>query len=80
MADQHLRNSRSVFNRAYTEAELALFAEYLAERQAERPAECTYAAPCWVERGPPAMRSRDCLRCVGCGAPLGVGYRRPRRG
>jgi hypothetical protein len=80
MADDDLFNSPTKFNRSYTEAELALFAEYAAERQAERPSECTYADVCWVIQGPPGMTSRDgAIRCRGCGAALGTAYRRPRR-
>ncbi len=64
----HLRNSRTKFNRPYSEAELALFAQYGEQRRAQAPAACDGGAVCWVLQGPPALASKPSapIYCAGC--------------
>jgi hypothetical protein len=68
--------------RVYTQAELALFAQYRDARAAYRPTACIGAEPCWCEQGPPAMRA--CCQCTGCGecvpGPYRGAGREPNRG
>jgi hypothetical protein len=62
----------------YTDADLALFAQYVAARADHRPAGCTGAEMCWVEKGPPGLDGRS-TKCLGCGLTVGDGKQgRPR--
>jgi len=84
-SDNDLRNSRTKFNRVYSDEELALFARYVEKRAACRPAVCTYGARCWVALGPPALKTGGGMpHCVECaGMPLdhpGNYSRGPHRG
>ena len=65
-ADDDLRNSRTKFNRSYSEADLALFARYVEERQAVRPKPCHRGVRCWVIEGPPALGAIGGPTCLGC--------------
>ncbi len=70
--DADLRNSRTKFNRPYSEEELALFARYVERRAACRPAECTFGPQCWVALGPPGLTGQGgagMALCVECGKP-----------
>jgi hypothetical protein len=70
MADNDLRNSRTKFNRVYSEEELARFSHYVEQRAACRPAVCTYGARCWVALGPPGLTTggRGAIySCAECG-------------
>ena len=59
--------------RVYTEAELALFAQYREKRAAYRPDRCHMAPDCWVEKGPPSLRpSSGIPRCSSCGDHIRV--------
>lgn len=49
--------------KVYTEADLVLFARYVAARADLRPKGCTGAEMCWVEKGPPALGKDVCLGC-----------------
>ena len=54
--------------RGYSEAELALFAQYTPVRAGHQPAACDQGEGCWVFLGPPAFSSvghGTCLRCNG---------------
>ena len=66
-SDEDLRNSRTKFNRVYSEEELALFARYVERRAACRPHACTYGSLCWVQLGPPGLGnlSKRCFECDG---------------
>jgi hypothetical protein len=72
MADEDLRNSPTKFNRSYTEAELALFAQYVDQRRRCAPAACDDGPVCWARQGPPALGAKAGLApCRGCGGRPG---------
>jgi hypothetical protein len=65
----------------YTEADRQLFAAYAEVRAKVRPAECSGGLDCWVEFGPPAIKSggTEGGHCRGCdGLPI-VRLGRPSR-
>lgn len=68
----YLQSRPQKFNRSYTEAELALFARHVAEREEARPKCCSGGVRCWVVHGPPAYRTNGpagfCVECEG--API----------
>lgn len=67
MAASHdLRNLRQKFNHPYSEEERALFARYVEQRAACRPAACTNGPQCWVLEGPPALGNSQGPTCLGC--------------
>ena len=48
----------------YSEAQLALFAQYRDKRVPYRPAKCKGSGKCWVELGPLGLSSAGlCLEC-----------------
>jgi hypothetical protein len=49
--------------RQFTADEIARFAHYREQRAEQRPAQCTYASPCWVDDGPPALNGPRCRGC-----------------
>jgi hypothetical protein len=57
---------------AYTDSDLALFAQYVTARADHRPQGCTRAEMCWVEKGPPGLDGRS-TKCLGCGHTVGDG-------
>ena len=59
------------FDRDYSAAEHALFAEYEDARARLRPQQCTSGDRCWVRFGPPYYRPRGPLGgCAGCGGRI----------
>ncbi len=78
-AGHDLRNSRTKFNRPYSEAELALFAQYVEQRAVCQPAACTREGRCWVLLGPPGLIHNKKYCCIECGCPP-VEPVRPRGG
>lgn len=65
--NEDLRNSRSKFNRVYSEEELALFARYVKARRVCAPDACDDGVVCWARQGPPGMMGYGgALRCAGC--------------
>jgi hypothetical protein len=60
-------NHRSKFDRDYSTAEHALFAQYQDAREPLRPPECADGDRCWVRFGPPCYRKNGPGgRCAGC--------------
>ena len=57
------------FERDYSDADRALFAEYREARAALTPKECTAGDDCWVRLGPPCYRPHhgSLGDCSGCG-------------
>lgn len=58
------------FDRDYSDAEVALFARYTAQRASHQPSPCTRGPQCWVLHGPPCYRTHNgpggrCIECDG---------------
>ncbi len=65
-------NHLSTHNRAYSDDERILFAQYREQRAALKPKECIGMGQCWVRLGPPCyLRVMGTLGdCAGCGGRI----------